>query len=883
MSSAPSPNNSPESRSRATAPINAATQSKAVHTHSNPSSEAASIHLIDNPSEWQRFSVCLSEVASASVSNPSHTANPNQDPDFNSNATSLLGNAPTPNAQNTPSTPKIWESQLAFEGMYCGGCAVLLEQTLAALAGVQQVQVNASSQRGKIVWQEGVSRPSDWFLAVEKMGYRALPARDFHLRKNQNQLSRNMLWRLGVAGFCMMQVMMYASPEYTSLFADISPDARQLLRWASWLISLPVLFFSCHPFFSTAWRALRRGQVVMDLPVSLGMLITFGVSMWGSFLAQGSAGHTVYFDSFTMFVFFLLAGRWLELRLREHSSAALSSLMNRMPDSVEVREPDGSYVVQSSQKLAIGDQIRILAGQSIPCDAIVLEGEAEVDESFLNGESTPVLKQAQSTVMAGSINTSGTLILAVQRLGNDTQFAKMLAMMEQAASDKPALVALLDRMARPFLLAELLLALTVGAYWWWQGNPEQAWMAMATVLIVTCPCALSLAAPSAFLAAASALAKQGVLIKKSAAIEALAEADTFFFDKTGTLTEPGLRLVQVHTAQDSAAEASAMTRLAQSLAANSAHPIALALHHADLTSAPLAAPESAPKKQTEQTEQTEQTKQTEQSELHKTHASPPPPGPWSRITEHPGLGLCAQQANGQHYRLGAASWMTEPSPGSAEAKTWVYQGPPPPWSSSIPSANTVSHLYCDGAWLASFRFSESLGAQTQRCIDVLGKNNCHILSGDTTQAVADIAGQIGLPTQQAHGALRPQDKLAILAQAQSKGQRVAMVGDGINDGPVLAQAHVSLAFGKALPLTQAQADFFIMGNRLFLVAASHQHARRTMRVIRQNLLWAAAYNVCMVPLAALGWINAWQAGLGMALSSLLVVANGLRLTRIQVQ
>lgn len=713
-----------------------------------------------------------------------------------------------------------WESTIVFEGMHCAACAVTIEQALRASPGVREAEVSAASHRGRVVWEEGATLPSRWMQAVQRSGYAPLPAHDAFGSARRQAETRRMMWRLGVAGLCMMQVMMYATPEYFTAPGEMEPDTVRLLRWAQWVLSIPVLLFSCQPFFRNALLDLKLRRVSMDLPVALGMAITFVVSMLGTFEPDGVFGHQVYFDSLTMFVFFLLTGRWLELRLRDRTAGALEALMHRLPESVQRRSADGDWTRVSVRRVRVGDVLRVLPGEAFPADGVLLDGHTSVDEALLTGESTPLARGVGERVIAGSHNLGAAVELRVEQVGADTRYAQIVALMEQASTAKPRIARLADRLAKPFLIF-VLLAAGAAVAWWWPTDPGRALMIAVAILVVTCPCALSLATPAAMLASAGALARRGVLVRRLQALEELAEVDTVVFDKTGTLTRDAFVLAELRV-REGATRAQVLT-LAAELARGSLHPVSRALVRAAEDEGPGAGP--APR--------------------------------LTALREVAGQGVIGQPAaGGPELRLGSAAFC-----GLGE----------------LPAAGPASHLADGQGWLASFEFREDVRADARATIDALHAQGLRVrlLSGDQPQAAARVGQSLGI--DEARGGCTPADKLAALQQAQAGGARVAMVGDGLNDGPVLAAANVSFAFGRAVPLARAQSDFVVLGDRLQLVAQTQRQAHRTMRVVRQNLAWAAAYNAIGVPLAMMGWVSAWLAGLGMAASSLLVVLNALRL------
>ena len=720
--------------------------------------------------------------------------------------------------------PACWESSVVFEGMHCAACALTIEDALRAVPGVQSVRVSAATHRGRIVWSEAAAKPSDWMQAAQRAGYPAVPANDAFANDRRKAELRQAVWRMGVAGLCMMQVMMYAWPVYVAEPGDMTREMELLLRWASWVLSIPVLLFSCTPFFANALRDLRQRQVSMDLPVALGMLITFVVSSIGTFEPDGIFGAEVYFDSFTMFVFFLLTGRWLELRLRDRTAGALEALMNRLPDSVERRLTDGAFERVAVRRIVAGDVVRVLPGEAFPADGRILEGQTLADEALLTGESRPVPRGQGEEVIAGSYNLTAAVLVTVERTGAQTRFAGIVALMDEASTSKPQIAQLADRLARPFLIAVLIAAGGAGLFWW-SHDPGHAVMVAVAVLIVTCPCALSLATPAAMLAAAGALARRGVLVRRLQAVETLAAVDTVVFDKTGTLTRDAFALARSTTRADvQSADALAW---AAALARQSLHPVSRAL---------VAAAEAArlPALRAEAVQEVSGQ------------------GLSGRVGLGPGDGFDVRA-----LRLGSA----------------VFCGLPRSAADGLEVC-----LADEEGWIATFELREDLREDAGSTIQwMVGHGlDVRLLSGDGAAAVARVAEAVGI--EAARGGCSPQDKLAFLREAQAQGRKVAMIGDGLNDGPGLAGAHASFAFGKAVPLAQSQADFVVMGEQLAAVGQTLQLARRTMRIVRQNLWWAAAYNAVCVPLAVVGWLPAWLAGLGMAFSSLAVVLNALRLS-----
>lgn len=737
---------------------------------------------------------------------------------------------------------------LGLSGMYCAACSITIEQALRTVPGVQDVQVQAASQRARITLDPKATQLSGLVRAVQAVGYRAWPdaaARAGHERLRER---RKLLWQLAVAAFCMMQVMMITFPQYVAGRDEIPPDLWQLMNWANWVLSLPVMLFSCGPFFQGAWRAARQGRIAMDTPVAIGMAAAFVVSTGVTFGHTDIFGPDAYFDSLTMFVAFLLAGRWLESRAREQVTQSLEALCVRLPEAVErAVDAQSDLSVAGIESVPIsalrhGDRVRVAVGQAFPADGQVLQGETDVDESLLTGESRAVHRRAGQLVVAGSLNLSAPVWISVERLGMDTRYQQIVSLVQQAMTEKPGLMRLADRFASPFLWGVLILALLGGLVWSWIDPSRAIWVAVS-VLVVTCPCAFSLSAPAALLAAAGNMASRGVLVRRLDALETLSKIERVYFDKTGTLTEGALTLSSWCTAQG----AQPVQTVSQDwprrwteavdLAAHSQHPLSRSL---------LAAADAAGGWSRQ---------------------------PWAEVRELAGQGVEAVDASGRVWRLGR--------------QDWVLQGHAPAWVMHHPDARV---------WVAAWGADESLQTDTvvgfvfdERFRDearpaLAGLQRLHIdallLSGDQCDRVYAAAAQLGgsaagLSVAQAEAT--PEDKLRAIQSAQSQGLRVAVVGDGINDAPVLAKADVSMALDQGAALAQSQADLIVLNGRLQGVPEAVAISRRAMRIVKQNLTWSAIYNFSSIPLALMGLMPPWLAGLGMALSSLGVVLNALRL------
>ena len=715
------------------------------------------------------------------------------------------------------------EAALILEGITCAACVWLNESHVRRQPGVTAVDINYTTRRARVRWDARVTRLSAILEAIAAIGYRAHPYDIGRAEELAQKERKAALWRLFVAGFGMMQVMMYAVPVYLA-DGDMTPDIEQLMRWASLILTLPVILYSSAPFFVSAWRDLKLRRVGMDVPVALGVGAAFAASVWATLIAAGE----VYFDSVTMFVFFLLTGRYLEMMARQKAARSVETLARAIPAFATrlAAWPLGSADAGGERvavaELRAGDAVQVKPGETVPADGVVLDGESAADESLLTGESLPVPKRAGDGLIGGSVNTASPLVMRVERVGEATRVAAIQRLMERAAAEKPRLVEMADRVAGRFIVALLVLAVATAVGWWWVDSSRALWVFVA-VLVVSCPCALSLATPAALTVATGALAARGVLVTRGHAIEALARADRFVFDKTGTLTVGRMELVETIALRGDSGQALA---LAAALERGSEHPIARALAAGG------------------------RDRGIEVSGVRATT----------------GAGVEGVVA-GQTWRLGRPEFVAllhgEPVPASVEA--------------IVGAGDTVIALGNVAGWEAFFRLSDSLRPEAKAMVAglVASGTRVSIFSGDAQAAATRIGAALGV--EDARGGLSPEDKHARLKALQDGGETVAMVGDGVNDAPVLAQAQVSIAMGGGADLARANADIVLLGNNLQALPEGLALARRAVRIVRQNLIWAFAYNFLAIPLAMAGWVTPWMAGIGMSASSLLVVLNALRL------
>lgn len=718
------------------------------------------------------------------------------------------------------------EASLLLEGITCAACIWLNEQHVGRLPGVTAMNINYTTRRARVRWDESRIKLSDILGAIAAIGYRAYPYDAAKGEEISRKERREALWRVWVAGFGMMQVMMYAYPVYVAN-GDMAPDIESMMRWASLLLTLPVVFYSAAPFFRNAWRDIKLRRVGMDVPVALGVGAAFVASCWATFMQVGE----VYFDSVSMFVFFLLGGRYLEMTARQKAlsvTEALAKLVpafaQKMPNFPVDRGAEQCVVAE----LSPGDFVLVRAGDIVPADGRVVEGVSCANEALLTGESRPVPKSPGEPVTGGSINAESPLVVRVERVGDGTRLSAIIGLMERAAAEKPRIVELADRIATYFVAVLLAVAVLV-AVGWYLHDPSRALWVTVSVLVVTCPCALSLATPIALTVAAGALARDGLLVTRGHAIETLAGATHFVFDKTGTLTTGRMHLVDVGVVGTLAREQ--CLAVAAALEQNSEHPVAGALRQAAGGSFPTAV---------------------------------------SAVSE-PGQGIEAV-VDGRRYRIGRPDYALGLSGGNLPdaAAGWLEKG------------DTVVVLADDIGCQAFFRIGDEIRPESAILISGLrgaGKKIV-LLTGDAPSVANRVAAELGIDDVRA--GVTPQGKHDCVKALQATGAVVAMVGDGVNDAPVLAQAQVSVAMGGGAQLARTQADFVLLSENLTHLRHGLRRAVLTLQVIRQNLWWSFAYNFIALPLAMTGYVTPWMAGIGMSASSLLVVLNSLRIQRLEI-
>ncbi|MDF2445512.1 MAG: carbonate dehydratase [Moraxellaceae bacterium] len=701
------------------------------------------------------------------------------------------------------------DAELSLENLNCAACAWLIEKKLQQETGVLQATVNLSTHRLHLEWDSGHTSLSRVLATLAGIGYRAHPYRsDTHSQQLQKE-SRDLLLRMAVAGFGMMQVMMYAGALYVGAWTGIEAEYRDYLNWVNLVITAPIFFYSGKPFYRSAWVALKNRHLNMDVPVSLALVAAFIASVYATLSRSGET----YYDSITMFIFFLLASHFLETRARRRAGDTAANLMALAPQLATRVEADESQNVIAAGELKSGDRVIVKPGETVPADAVVLDGRSAVSEALLTGEPLPVLKQPGDAVIGGSLNSDGSLLLRVTREAGEGTLSSLNRLLNRALAEKPRLAQRADAIAQVFVAIVLAFSVVVLAAWWYADSFSHAFWITLAVLVATCPCALSLATPVALTSATGTLAEGGFLISRGHVLETLSQATHVLFDKTGTLTTGTLHL---ESSEALRGDVDSALRLVCALEQRSEHPVAQAFQALPLAKLPAV-----------------------------------------QDMEHQAGAGVSGTINGRHYRFGHARFALGEDASTADLeKLWLVDD--------------------DGA-LAAFRLTDTLRPEAADVIRQLQARGLQtwLLSGDRSGTPQAMGATLGM--QQVFGGLTPAEKREKVQALQQTGAIVVMVGDGVNDAPVLGQAHLSVAMASGTDLAQLTADSLLLRDDLRMLVRARDLSRRTGRLIRQNLGWAMAYNLGVLPPAALGMLPPWAAALGMSLSSLVVVGNALRL------
>jgi Cu2+-exporting ATPase len=716
------------------------------------------------------------------------------------------------------------EATIDIGGMYCSACVWLLDKALTRVDAIDSVTVNPSTHRAVIRWDQAQLKFSELLDAIARVGFKPSPTGVGLAGDDNDGQYRRALRRLIVAAAAGMQVMMLAVALYAGAHYGIEGRIEQFLRLISLLVCLPIVFYSARPFYAGAYRGIRARSPGMDLPVAIAITAAFAASVYATLINTGD----IYFDSVAMFVLFLSATRYLEMRARHRSEDYTQALARLLPETV-TRVHDGVPEIVALDKLRVGDVVLIRPGDVIPADGLVLSGDLAIDESLLTGESLPVTRKAGMELYAGGINRAGNASVKITLTGASTSLAEIGRLLERAKADRPPIAMLADKVASKFVVGVLLVATITGVVWL-TIDPSRAFEIVLATLVVTCPCALSLATPAALAASASRLARDGFLLVRSRILEVLTRKATIVFDKTGTLTEGRPTITEtILLGENEQHGEDYYLALAAEIETASEHVLARAFsgHF------------NAGKFQS------------------------------SDLRAEQGCGVAAA-INGDKYRIGNARYVAELN-GTADSD-----------EHDINELTTV-YLGNEKELLAKFTIGDELRADAKQAVaDLKGLGyRVAIASGDRESVVAAVASTLGVRDWHAH--LTPAGKLKLVSELQGRGETVVMVGDGINDAPVLSAADASIAIDAGTALARASADAVVLGKRLGSVVDAAVMAARTRQVIRQNITWAIFYNVTAIPLAASGILAPWMAAIGMSVSSLVVVVNALRLQRTELR
>jgi Cu2+-exporting ATPase len=683
-------------------------------------------------------------------------------------------------------------ANLILEGIVCPACIWLIESRLNKLIGVNRIQINYTTNRARIRWDDSQIHLSLILSSITSLGFTAYPydpgKRDELLEKDR----KNQLRRIGLSAVLGIQVMMISIALYAGNWRGMNMDLQIFMQWVNLVLTTPVVFYSALPFFRGAFRDIQQFHPGMDVPVSLGILIAYLGSIEATISQQGH----IYYDSVVMFVVWLLFTRYMEFSARKHASE----------ECVPITD------------LVVGDNVLVRPGETIPADAVITRGVSSVNESIITGECMPVTKHAGDEVIGGSINIDSPINIGVTRIGSDSTVSWISHLLEEAQSEKPAMTQLANRIASWFVSFVLIIAAITTWYWWQVGT--DSWLPITiSILVVT---------PTAITASSVALMRRGIAIIHHNAVENLARATHFIFDKTGTLTFGKLQLVDVVCTSD--LNEKECTTIAAAIEQYSEHPTALAI--------------------------------TDISEKLESLVA-------SEIINSPGEGISGI-IEGERYFLG--------TPGYIIANTDIAEYHPDKIDVETEHISTTL-LADEQSFLCAFIFSDQIRPSAKKLINLLNTTGKHtmILSGDQSGIVSSVAKQLGI--KEAFSELRPDNKLSKLKGLQNNGAITAAIGDGINDAPLLAASHVSIAMGKGTDITKICADIILMNDELDMLQEGILITRKTYNIIKQNIVWAIAYNFLALPAAATGLLAPWMAAIGMSLSSLIVVGNATRIVK----
>ncbi|SEF98072.1 Cu2+-exporting ATPase [Vibrio hangzhouensis] len=695
------------------------------------------------------------------------------------------------------------EVTLSLEGVSCAACAWLIEKRMAVEPGVLSIRVNTTTNRALLQWDSTKTQLSKLLASVHSLGYKAAPFEADRQEAAYHATMKQYLYRLGIAGLATMQVMMLAVALYLEVFGDLEPEFKNYFRWVSLIFATPVLLYSALPFYINAWRSIKGRTLGMDVPVSIALILAYVASLVATVAEKGE----VFFESISMFTFFLLVGRYLEMRARRKAAAASGNLLKLIP--AIANKLNGDQVPVKSLK--IGDQIKVLPGEHIPADGMVLDGRIHIDESMLTGESLPVVKNKDDYVYAGTLNGDEAFNLEVRSTKADSMISSIVRLQDEAQLSKPKIAEIADVVARYFVAVILIIA--AGTWFFWhQSKPDDAFWIMLSVLVATCPCALSLATPTAITCSSSRMGTLGILSRRGHVFETLCKVNHLVVDKTGTLTHGDIELSKTLLFGE-LNEAEAL-KIAAALESHANHPIARAF-----------------------------------KPFHDCAVEV------NEVENVIGSGLKGL-LDGAEIRIGNALFVLNKAD---DARNSVY-------------------MSIDGQHVATFEYQDPIrkeAAEFIRNMRLAGIKTT-LLTGDTEANARPVAKEVGI--DDIVSSASPSDKLSYL-KSLDKGDISMMIGDGINDAPTLAGAHLSVAMGGGTDVAKASADLVLLGDRLDKLLIARELALRTRKIIRENLAWSLGYNLLILPLAVAGLVAPYIAVVGMSASSIIVVSNSLRLLK----
>ncbi len=713
------------------------------------------------------------------------------------------------------------EAALRVAGITCSGCIAGIESKIRRYPGIRHIQVNPSTHRASVTWDGEALSFERVVRLFSEIGYPAVPYQASRQEKELESERRKALIRIGVAAALGMQVMMISTALYFGAAYGMDPAYQSVLEFTAMLMTIPIMGFAAKPFFAAAVHHLRRWTVGVDVPVSIALLVAF----FGSAITTFGYPGQIYYESIAMFVFLLLSARFLELGARRNSLHAIFKMEKAVPETALKWTASGKTARVDIRDLLVGDQVFVGAGETLPADGVVTGGRSAVDESVLTGESGPVHKSVADPVIAGSINLENDLRVRVGELTENNLVSQIARLAESAQGTKPRMAKLADGIASRFVGFVLLLAGVAGSYWWFRD--ESMWLpVVVSTLVIACPCALSLATPTALIATMGRLTRRGILPVKGEFLEDIAAVDHICFDKTGTLTTGEPRIHRVTVAPGG--KPSAAVGIAAALNRASRHPFAKAFR------------DRAAGGRERQAE---------------------------NITNTAGGGVTGR-VDGKWHCIGSMEFVSTQLAGTLS----------PEWSERN-GVHSVCLLADSKGVIARFELSDVLRPDAAQTIEVLKQRGftLSLLSGDHRNAVASVAEKLGIPDFQS--GLSPDGKKAAVSGRIAQGQGVAVVGDGFNDAPVLASATVSLAMGQGAGLSKRLADVVLLNNRLLDILEVFDTSRRTRNLIKQNMAWAIGYNLLALPAAVSGLVPPWLAAMGMSLSSVVVSVNAIRLSR----